>query len=67
VDGKAVLRWILHKQGVKAWAGFVWPKLETSVEFINHGYVPAVFKKFREFLGQVSDCFRISNLQIKHF
>jgi len=45
VDGKAVLKWVLHKQGVKAWNGFVWPKLETSGGFINHGYVPVVFTK----------------------
>ena len=45
VDGKAVLRWILRKQGVKAWTGFVWPRLETSGGFVNHGYVPMDFTK----------------------
>jgi hypothetical protein len=45
VDGKAVLRWILHKQDVKAWSVFVWPRLETSGGFINHGYVPVDFIK----------------------
>ena len=45
MDGKAVLRWIVHKQGVKTWTGFVWPRLETSGGFINQGYVPVNFTK----------------------
>ena len=41
----------------------MWPRIKTSGGFINHAYVPWITQKFREILGQVSDCFRISNLQ----
>jgi len=35
----------LNKQGVKAWTGFMCPRLATSDRFINHGYIHVDFTK----------------------
>jgi hypothetical protein len=30
VDTKILLKWILKKQGVSKWTGFIWLRIETS-------------------------------------
>jgi len=46
IDGKIILEWILGKQGVKVWTGFVWLRIGTSGK---HGNEPSVSIKRGEF------------------
>jgi hypothetical protein len=51
VDGRILLPWILRKQEVRMWTGFIWLGIGRVVSSVKHGIEPLSSIKGGEFLG----------------
>jgi hypothetical protein len=55
-DGKIVLKWIMRKQDVRLWTGFIWLVLGSSSGSFELGNEPLGSIKGEEFIDLLSDC-----------